>query len=75
MNNNRTNYLASNQATGLPVEVVPAQPRIDNPPTGLRDGNSAADIITAVAVLVGAITGLIKALLPLWLKKQRQKSN
>jgi hypothetical protein len=37
-------------------------------------GNSAADIITAVAVLIGAITGLAKALLPVWLKKQRQKT-
>ncbi|RCJ24746.1 hypothetical protein A6770_03555 [Nostoc minutum NIES-26] len=74
MNNNRTNYLASTQQTGLPIEVILPQPTINNPQTELRDGNSAADIITAVAVLIGTITGLVKALLLLWLKKQRQKS-
>lgn len=74
MRNNLTNYLGSTQAAGLPVEVVtPPQPLIDNPTTWLRDGNSAAEIITALAVLLGSITGLVKVLLPLLLKKQRTK--
>ncbi len=75
MKNNSTNYLASTQEIGLPVEVItPPKPLIDNPTTGLQNGNSPAEIITAVAVLIGAITGLIKALLPLFLKKQRSKT-
>ncbi len=74
MSNNSPNYLTSNQQTGTPVEVLPPQATINNPQTGLQDGNSAIDVITAVAVLIGAITGLVKALLPLWLKKQPQKT-
>jgi len=74
MNNNSPNYLTNTQQTGIPVEVIPPQPTINNPQTRLPDGNSAADMITAVAVLIGAITGLVKALLPLWLKKQQQKT-
>ena len=75
MKKNSTNYLASTQEIGLPVEVIkPPQQLIDNPITGLQDGSSPAEIITAVAVLIGAITGLIKALLPLFLKKQRSKT-
>jgi hypothetical protein len=74
MNNNSPNYLTNSQQTGVPIEVVPPQSTINNPQTRLPDSNSAADIITAVAVLIGAITGLVKALLPLWLKKQRQKT-
>jgi hypothetical protein len=74
MSRNFPNYPTNNQQIGVPVEVVPPQSTINNPQTRLPDGNSTADIITAVAVLIGAITGLIKALLPLWLKKQRQKN-
>ena len=74
MSHNSPNYLVATQETGLPVEVVPPpQPTINNPTTGLQNGNSPTEIITAVAVLIGAITGLVKALLPLWLKKQHQK--
>ena len=76
MNNTTTNLVLSEQTQ--PIEVVnPNLSPIDNPASWMRNGDSAAEIITAVAVLVGAMTGLLQVLLPHLLKhsrKQRSKN-
>ncbi len=58
----------------LPIEVVnPNLSPIDNPASWMRNGDSPAEIITAVAVLVGAMTGLLQVLLPHLLKHSRKR--
>jgi hypothetical protein len=74
MNNATTNLVPSKQTQ--PIEVVNPNPSpIANPATWMRNGDSPAEIITAVAVLIGAITGLLQAVLPHLLKQSRQQIN
>jgi len=76
MNDTATNLVPSEPTQ--PIEIVnPNLSPIDNPASWMRNGDSAAEIITAVAVLVGAMTGLLQVLLPHLLKhsrKQRSKN-
>jgi len=37
---------------------------MENPSNWMRDGDSPAEIILAIAVLIGAIAGLVKVLVP-----------
>jgi hypothetical protein len=74
MNNTTTNLVLSEQTQ--PIEVVnPNLSPIDNPASWMRNGDSPAEIITAVAVLVGAMTGLLKVLLPHLLKHSHKRKN
>lgn len=74
MNNTTTSLVPSSQTQ--PIEVVnPNQEPIANPHTWMRNGDSPAEIITAVAVLIGAVTGLLQAVLPHLLKQSRQQTN
>jgi hypothetical protein len=74
MNNTTTNLIPSEQTQ--PIEVVNPNPSsVANPTTWIHNGNSPADIITAVAVLIGAITGLLQVLLPYLLKQSHQQTN
>ena len=74
MNNTTTNLVTSEPTQ--PIEVVnPNLSPIDNPASWMRNGDSPAEIITAVAVLVGAMTGLLKVLLPHLLKYSRKRKN
>ncbi len=73
--NNTTTNIAPSEPT-QPIEVVNPKPSlIANPATWIRNGDSPAEIITAVAVLVGAMTGLLQVLLPHLLKQSRKKTN
>ena len=76
MNDTATNLVPSEPTQ--PIEIVnPNLSPIDNPASWMRNGDSPAEIITAVAVLVGAMTGLLQVLLPHLLKhsrKQRSKN-
>lgn len=63
MNNSTTNFSKPNS-----IELVtPAQPVIDSPASWMKDGNSPAEIILAIAILVGSLTGLVKVVLPVFL--------
>ncbi len=74
MNDITTNLVPSAQTQ--PIEVVNPNPSpIANPDTWMRNGDSPAEIITAVAVLIGAITGLLQVLLPHLLKPSQQQAN
>jgi hypothetical protein len=74
MNNTTTNLAPSEQTQ--PIEVVnPNQEPIANPATWMHNGDSPAEVITAVAVLIGAVTGLLQVLLPYLLKQSRQQTN
>jgi hypothetical protein len=74
MNDTTTNLAPSAQTQ--PIEVVNPNPSpIANPDTWMRNGDSPAEIITAVAVLIGAITGLLQVLLPHLLKRSQQQAN
>jgi len=74
MNNATPNLVPSKQTQ--PIEVVNPHPSpIANPATWMRNGDNPAEIITAVAVLIGAITGLLQAVLPHLLKQSRQQTN
>ncbi len=72
MNSTTTNLVPSEPTQ--PIEVVnPNLSPIDNPASWMRNGDSPAEIITAVAVLVGAMTGLLQVLLPHLLKHSRKR--
>ena len=74
MNNTTTNLVPSSQTQ--PIEVVNPNPSsIDNPATWMHKGDSPAEIITAVALLIGAVTGLLQVLLPHLLKPSQQQTN
>lgn len=74
MNNPSTNLIPSSQTQ--PIEVVnPNQEPIANPATWMHNGDSPAEIITAVALLIGAVTGLLQVLLPHLLKPSRQQTD
>ncbi len=63
MNDTATNLVPSEPTQ--PIEVVnPNLSPIDNPASWMRNGDSPAEIITAVAVLVGAHWCQLKEILP-----------
>ncbi len=74
MNNATTNLVPSSQTQPI-EEVNPNPSSVANPATWMHNGNSPAEIITAVAVLIGAVTGLLQVLLPHLLKPSRQQTN
>ena len=58
-----------------PVQLVtPPQDHIENPTTWMRNGNSQAEIILAVAVLISSLSGLLQVLLPLILRQPHKKT-
>ncbi|MFP4123451.1 hypothetical protein [Coleofasciculus sp.] len=62
---NRQTPLVQSEQTIQPVELItPSQTPIENPSNWMRDGDSPAEIILAIAVLIGAIAGLVKILVP-----------
>lgn len=63
------------EQTNQPIQLVtPSQPHIENAATWMPTGNSQADIILAVAVLISAISGLIQVLIPVMLRQPRNKT-
>jgi hypothetical protein len=63
------------EQTNQPIQLVtPPQPHIESPPTWMRDGNSQAEIILAVAVLISSISGLLQVLIPLMLRQPHKKT-
>ncbi len=64
------------EQTNQPIQLVtPPQPHIENPTTWMRGGNSQAEIILAVAVLISSISGLLQVLLPVILRQPHKKTN
>jgi hypothetical protein len=60
--------------TNQPIQLVtPPQPYIESPATWMRDGNSQAEIILAVAVLISSISGLLQGLMPVILRQPHKK--
>ena len=73
--NNITTTLIQSESTTQPVELIsPSSSHIDSPATWMRDGDSPAEIIMAVAVLVGAIAGLLQVLVPVILRMPHKKT-
>ncbi len=63
------------EQTNQPIQLVtPPQPHIENPTTWMPTGNSQAEIILAVAVLISSISGLLQVLLPLLLQQPHKKT-
>ena len=63
------------EQTNQPIQLVtPPQPHIESPATWMRTGNSQAEIILAVAVLISSISGLLQVLLPLLLQQPHKKT-
>ncbi len=52
--------------------VTPAQAQPDTANVSLTDGNSPVAIIMAISVLIGAIAGLIKVLVPVMLHPKKK---
>ena len=62
------------EQTNQPIQLVtPPQAHIENPVTWMRYGNSQAEIILAVVVLISSISGLLQVLLPVILGQQPHK--
>lgn len=63
------------EQTSQPIQLVtPPQPHIESPATWMRTGNSQAEIILAVAVLIGSISGLLQVLIPLLLQQPQKQT-
>jgi hypothetical protein len=63
------------EQTNQPIQLVtPPQAHIENPATWMRYGNSQAEILLAVAVLISSISGLLQVLLPVMLRQPHKKS-
>lgn len=63
------------EQTNQPIQLVtPPQPHIESPVTWMPTGNSQAEIILAVAVLISSISGLLQVLLPLVLQQPHKKT-
>lgn len=61
--------------TMQPVELVNSPEYQHNAsPVQLPDGNSAADTLVAISVLVSAIAGLLKVLMPVILRLLNKKT-
>jgi hypothetical protein len=64
------------EQTNQPIQLVtPPQPHIESPAAWMRGGNSQAEIILAVAVLISSISGLLQVLIPLMLRQPHNKTN
>jgi hypothetical protein len=64
------------EQTNQPIQLVtPPQPHIESPATWMRGGNSQAEVILAVAVLISSISGLLQVLIPLMLRQPHKKTN
>jgi hypothetical protein len=58
-----------------PIQLVtPPQVHIENPATWMRYGNSQAEIILAMAVLISSISGLLQVLIPVILRQPHKKT-
>ena len=63
------------EQTNQPIQLVtPPQAHIENPATWMQYGNSQAEIILAVAVLISSISGLLQVLLPVILRQPHKKT-
>ncbi len=63
------------EQTNQPIQLVtPPQPHIENPATWMRGGNSQAEIILAVAVLISSISGLLQVLIPVMLRQPHKNT-
>lgn len=63
------------EQTNQPIQLVtPPQAHIENPTTWMRDGNSQAEIILAVAFLISSISGLLQVLIPVILRQPHKKT-
>jgi hypothetical protein len=66
---NQSTTSAKLEQTNQPIQLVkPPQTQIENPATWMPYGNSQAEIILAVAVLIRSISGLLQVLIPLMLR-------
>lgn len=54
--------------------VAPPQAYIESPSSWMRNGDSPAEIILAVAVLIGAIAALLQVLVPVMLRQPHEKT-
>jgi hypothetical protein len=74
MENRPTTPVKTEQAI-QPVQLVtPPQAQIESPSTWMRQGDSPAEIILAVAFLIGAIAGLLQVLVPVMLQQPPKKT-
>ncbi|OLT58663.1 hypothetical protein [Moorena bouillonii] len=67
--NDLKEQVVNNQGVDTIALVEQPQPLMDNPALWLKNGDSPAEMILAIAVLVGALTRLIQVVGP-WFKKQ-----
>jgi hypothetical protein len=69
---NATNQISRKQTQ--PIEVVDPNPSspIANPAAWMHSGSSPAEVITAAAFFLGALTGLLQTLLP-YLRQRTNK--
>jgi hypothetical protein len=73
---NQPTTLVKPEQTNQPIQLVtPPQAQIESPATWMRTGNSQAEIILAVAVLISSISGLLQVLIPLILRQPHNKTN
>lgn len=56
------------------IETIDAHPVTENPSTWLKEGDSPAEILLAVAVLLSSLAGLLKVLIPLFVKPKNPKA-
>ena len=67
--NNHQKPPAQLEQTIQPIELItPSQIPMEPPSTWMRDGNSPAEIILAIAVLISAIARLLNVLVPVMRK-------
>ena len=63
------------EPTNQPIQLVtPPQVQPDSANVSLTDGNSPVAVIMAISVLIGAIAGLIKVLVPVMLQQPQKKT-
>ena len=63
------------EQTNQPIQLVtPAQAQPDSENVSLTDGKSPVAVIMASSVLIGAITSLIKVLVPVMLQQPQKKT-
>ncbi|MBD2018023.1 hypothetical protein H6F96_29180 [Microcoleus sp. FACHB-53] len=75
MMDNQPRTLVKLEQPNQPIQLVtPPQPHIENPATWMRTGNSQAEIILAVAVLISSISGLLQVLIPVMLRQPHKKT-
>ena len=67
--NDLKQQVVDNQIVDTIALVEQPQPPMENPALWLKDGDSPAEMILAIAVLVGALSRLIQVVRP-WFKHQ-----